>query len=293
MIDDIKKFRQTESAHFDYSILIPTWNNLDYLELCVNSIRKNSSLNFQIIVLVNEGKDKTLEWLCMQSDVDYVHAKKNIGICYGLNICRSMVKSEYIIYLNDDMYVLPDWEKRLMEQITKIGTKAFLMSSTMIEPHDTGNNCVVVNDYGQDIAHFDEEKLLKEFEGLAIQDWNGSTWPPNIVHIDMWDIVGGLSPEFSPGMYSDPDYAKKLFDGGVRIFKGCGNSLVYHFGSKSTKRVRRNTGRRTFILKWGLSSRVFMTKYLFLGQPFKGVLKEPQLSKMTNLINRLKRVINC
>lgn len=44
-----------------------------------------------------------------------------------------------------------------------------------------------------------------------INDWMGATIPPNIVHRDIWDLVGGYSIEYSPGMYSDPDFTAKLY----------------------------------------------------------------------------------
>ena len=49
-----------------FSILIPTWNNLALLQLCVRSIRENSAYDHQIIVHVNDGSDGTLEWVRAQ-----------------------------------------------------------------------------------------------------------------------------------------------------------------------------------------------------------------------------------
>ena len=43
-----------------FSILIPSFNNLNYLKTCIESIKKNSHYNHQIIVHVNEGSDGTL-----------------------------------------------------------------------------------------------------------------------------------------------------------------------------------------------------------------------------------------
>ena len=45
------------------SILIPTWNNQPFLQLCVESIRANSVVETQIIVHVNDGSDGTLKWV--------------------------------------------------------------------------------------------------------------------------------------------------------------------------------------------------------------------------------------
>jgi len=288
MIDNLDITINTGDETYDISVLIPTWNNLDYLKLCISSLQKNSATNVQLIVLVNEGLDGTLNWLTTQKNVDFIHAKDNIGICYGLNICRSLVKSKYIAYLNDDMYVLPNWDEILKDEISKLDTKLFMISSTMIEPHDTNNPCVNVKDYGDSLSNFNEDLLLKEYKSHSIPDWSGSTWPPNVVHVDIWDLVGGLSTEFSPGMYSDPDFSKKLYEAGVRTFKGVGNSLVYHFGSKSTKRVKKNTGRDMFLFKWGMTASFFSKKILRIGMPYLKLQKNREMTFTEKLIQKLK-----
>ena len=293
MIEDIEKFQRTSKSDYRFSILIPTWNNLEFLKICVNSIKKNSHFDLQIIVIVNEGNDGTEEWIKNQKELDYIYSKKNIGICWGLNIARSIVKSEYIIYVNDDMYVLPDWDLELYKEIEIIGHKNFTLSSTMIEPTDTGNACVVVRDYGRNSHDFQEERLLNEYKSLSIVDWSGSMSPPNVIHVDMWDLVGGMSIEFSPGIFSDYDFSRKLFEAGVRFFKGKGNSLVYHFGSKSIFRIKHNKGRKTFLLKWGYTTRIFNDKYLRRGKVFDGNITEPDLDIVTLIINKVKQFVNC
>jgi len=292
MIEKINKYSKTPNSRYSYSIFIPTWNNLNYLKLCISSLRKNSSIDMQFIVFVNEGNDGTLDWLNEQNDIDYIHATENLGICYGMNLCRSMIKSDYIIYLNDDMYALPNWDIELDKEIKKLNTKLFILSSTLIEPHNTGNQCVVVNDFGDSIQNFKESKILEEHTNLSVNNWNGSTWPPNVVHIDLWDLVGGLSVEFSPGMYSDPDFSKKLYDAGVRIFKGVGSSLVYHFGSKSTGRIKKNRGRNQFIKKWGMTANFFTTSVLNMGKPYSKLSDKVQNRLTDNLTNKIKSLVS-
>jgi glycosyltransferase involved in cell wall biosynthesis len=292
MLDQITKYQRSRPP-FDvrFSVLIPTWNNLPYLQLCIRSIQSHSTLPIQIIVIVNEGKDGTLEWLRDETDLDFVHAQQNIGICYGLNAARSLVLSDYIIYINDDMYVLPDWDGKMWKNIQSLSTKMFMLSSTMVEPTSTGNECVIVHDYGRDIESFKESELLANYTTLYRDNWSGSTWPPNVIHVDMWDLVGGFSIEFSPGMYSDPDLSMKLYKAGVRHFKGIGDSLVYHFGSRSTKRVRKNLGRKTFLFKWGITSNTFTKLFLKTGQKYEGALTTPNIPVTTKWINGLKRVL--
>ncbi|MEO8583364.1 MAG: glycosyltransferase [Flavitalea sp.] len=282
--------RRTQAADdIQFSILIPSWNNLPYLQLCIESIRKHSLLHNQIIVHINEGIDGTLDWVKQQSDIDYSYSKENIGVCFALNVSRTLVATDYILYMNDDMFVCPGWDKLLMDEVKQVGHKLFFISGTAIEPVSS-SNCVIEKDYGRDISTFREGELLETFASLEKYDWQGATWPPNVVHRDVWDLVGGYSTEFSPGMYSDPDFSMKLWKAGVRLYKGVSNSRVYHFGSKSTKRIKKNRGYYTFISKWGITSSTLTKVYLRRGQRFDGPLGEPVTGsglKIKNLIKRL------
>lgn len=286
--------RESRSVTLDtpvFSVFIPTWNNLSYLKLCIESLRKHSILPLQIIVHVNEGTDGTAAWVKSQTDLNFTFSQENIGVCYALNQCRTLATGDYFLYLNDDMYVCPGWDQNLFNEIKAIGHDAFFLSSTAIEPVETNNNCVIVLNFGIDPDSFQQENLLKEFRDPVMKDWQGSTWPPNVVHKKIWDLVGGYSIEYSPGLYSDPDFSMKLWKVGVRLFKGIGDSRVYHFGGKSTKRIVKNKGYYTFISKWGMTSGTFTKKMLRSGEPFDGTLTEPVFSFSVKAKNWFKRLL--
>ena len=236
-----------------FSILIPTWNNLPFLKLCIESIRKNSSYQHEILVHVNEGSDGTLEWVRSQG-LKYTHSEQNIGVCYALNGLRPQVTADYMVFMNDDMYVCPEWDAALYDEIQRIGNKWFFLSSTLIQPRPFFCKSVIAPaNYGESLETFDEEKLLKEYAALP--------------HRDIWDLVGGYSVEYSPGMYSDPDFSAKLWHAGVRLFKGVNKSRVYHFEARSTKRIVKNDGSTQFLRKWGITSASFMRDVLHRGVP--------------------------
>ncbi len=280
---------QQEGAQF--SIVIPSWNNLSFLQNCIESIRKNSSYPHQIIVHVNQGKDGSYEWVKAQPDIEYTYSPENIGVCYALNAARTLIKTPYLLYLNDDMYLCPGWDKALVEEINEIGHDLFFLSSTVIEPV-ASSNAVIEKNYGHDIASFQEEKLLKEFNQWPQPDWSGATWPPNIVAVRLWDYVGGYSVEFSPGMYSDPDFSMKLWNAGVRYFKGVSKSRAYHFGSKSVQRVKRNKGYHQFIYKWGFTSSLLTKHMLHRGEDWQGPLPEFRMTNTLKWKNKFKQLIS-
>jgi GT2 family glycosyltransferase len=248
-----------------FSIVIPTWNNLDYLRVVVQSIRRNSSHAHQIIVHVNDGSDGTREWV-MQEQLEATFSNTNLGICLAVNQAAQLAGHDYIVYLNDDMYCLPGWDIALIRRVATMRDDLFMLSGTMVEPKDSGNPCVVVADHGDTVGSFRESELLRAAQGLKRADWYGATWPPTLVHRKWWFNVGGYSTELSPGMSSDNDFSMKLWHSGCRHFIGVGDSLVYHFQCKSTGKVLKNDGRNQFLHKWGMTQSTFDRYYLRRGQ---------------------------
>ncbi len=289
-MEEIRYFpakRKLASPYF--SILIPSWNNLPYLTLCVNSIRQHSVVPFELIVHLNESNDGSKEWVEAQEDIAFSYSQKNVGVCHAMNAMRDLASADYLLYLNDDMYVLPGWDVALKNEIDSCGTQKFFFSSTMIEPR-AQSNCSIEANFGNSIENFEEEKLIHSYRQFEFHDWQGSTWPPNVVHKDLWDLVGGYSVEFSPGMYSDPDFSMKLWNQGVRLFKGLGKSRVYHFGSISVKRVKQNKGYYQFIRHWGMTSSTLSKYFLRRGDTFDGPLSQrpiPSIVQLKNLYYRL------
>jgi len=277
-----------------FSIIIPTWNNLALLQLCVRSIRENSAYAHQIIVHVNDGSDGSLDWVRAQG-LAYTASPENIGICLAVNEAAMHATQDYILYLNDDMYCCPGWDTALVNKLKQLDSDLFMLSGTMIEPRETNNPCVIVRDYGTEAHTFDEVRLLADLPGIRKADWNGATWPPTLVSRRWWFKVGGYSSEFSPGMSSDNDFSMKLWHAGCRVFLGVGDSFVYHFQCKSTGKVKKNDGGRQFLNKWGMRQSVFDRYYLRRGEVAKGLkLDEPQDTRELRwqlLRSRIKRAL--
>jgi glycosyltransferase involved in cell wall biosynthesis len=261
-----------------FSILIPTWNNLDYLKLCIASIKKNSRFPHQVVLHVNEGTDGTREW-AKAEQLDHTTSEVNIGVCRAVNMAFSLADADYVVYMNDDMYVCPDWDFYLWEEISKAPNNLFFFSATTIEPEDMGKKCALAPyPFGRSPKDFDESRLLATFASLPFRDWNGASWPPNVVHRQIWQLVGGYSTEYFPGFYSDPDFALKLWHAGIRNFKGVAASRAYHFLEISTRKLRSQQVRKAnalFVRKWGITARMFNRFYLRMGDPYDGELKDP------------------
>ena len=255
-----------------FSIIVPTYNNLDYLKLCLKSIKDNSSFDHEIIVHVNEGSDGTKSFL-ENINQKFTYSTKNEGVCVAFNEAVKKANKKYIVLAHDDMYFCPNWDKVFQSELNKLPADSdFFLSGTMVQPFKSyiNLNC------GDTIKNFNEQKLLKELPKIKFDDFQGTHWQPSLVPLKTWNKVGGFSEEFSPGLGSDPDFNMKLWNLGVRLFKGLGECRVYHFSSLSLRKKTWNNGAKTFLLKWGISIKFFKKHYLRSDQVFKEILIEPK-----------------
>ncbi len=277
-----------------FSILIPSWNNLPYLKCCVDSIRKNSVYYHEIVVHVNEGTDGTLDWVKAQG-LSHTHSEGNTGVCYGFNGPAALAQTQHLVLSDDDYYYTPGWDKPFVDELTKLDHIYYCLTGTIIEHSSSQYDSILANhDYGKTIAEFDEERFLREFMSIPFHDWNGGNWYPLMLHRNIWSLIGGLSIEFTPGMASDPDMMMKLWHCGIRYYKGLNDSRIYHFGSRTTSRIKKNDGNKQFLLKWGISKSTFFKHYLHLGEKFKGDTPEPDQNSFRSKLfrDKMKRALS-
>jgi len=245
-----------------FSILIPTWNNLPYLKLCIESIHRHSAFGHEIIVHVNEGNDGTLEWV-REQNLPHTWSPGNVGVCLALNDAARLASHEWLLFMNDDMVVTPGWDQALVSAVDAVGDQFAYLAAQLTEPTDTGNVQVNVANFGTGPDNFDEAGLLAHMANQPPSaDRDGVALQPMLVSRRLWHLVGGYSIEFGPGMSSDDDFLMKLWLVGCRIFRVVGASRIYHFGCSTTRRVRRNRGGREFLLKWGITQHAFARGYV-------------------------------
>jgi len=257
-----------------FSILIPTFNNFDYLNITIKSLKKNSELNsHEILLHINDGSDGTLEY-AKKNQIRYTHSKNNVGLCTSINTVSKLAKNDLILYSHDDMYFCPNWDKILIDELNQINHLNFYLSATMIEPHKSAH---IQFDCGDNFKNFDEDKFLKNYEKLKFYDHQGSHFAPHLIHKNLWLKVKGFSEEFNPGMGSDPDFNMKLWNENVRIFKGINQFRVYHFSSITTRKrgLTKNRGEVTFLKKWYITTKFFKKHYLKSNTKYEKPLSEP------------------
>ena len=272
------------------SIVIPTYNNLEYLKSTMESIIKNSKYEHEIILHINEGTDGTLDY-AKQKNMKFSYSDKNIGLCKSVNLATKKITTDFILYSHDDMFFCYHWDEYLKKEVIKYKDNMFYLTGTNISISEGLLNY----DCGSSPEDFDESKFNEFCDKDNSQDLQGSHWAPLLIHKDLWLRVGGFSEEFNPGDGSDPDFCMKLWENNVRIFKTISKFKVYHFSSITTRKsnIRLNNGTKTFLLKYGFNPR-FFRKYYLRGdnkKVFDGKLDDPSYSLfmiIDLIINKIK-----
>ena len=104
------------------SIIILNYNAGNLLEECINSIYQSYYKNYEIIVVDNDSKDQS-HVQCKEKFplINLIENKKNLGYCEGNNIGIRSCKGNFIIILNPDTIVDPNWINELLTAYKKFG----------------------------------------------------------------------------------------------------------------------------------------------------------------------------
>ena len=272
------------------SIIVPTYNNFNFLKFFISSLKDNSYYDHEIIVHINDGTDGTLDYV-KKNKILYTYSKDNIGLCDSVNKASLLSSTNFILYAHDDMYFCKNWDLYLENEIKRYKNNFYYISGTNISYKDG----IINYDCGSSPESFNFDKFNAFCEKDTSNDLQGSHWAPHLIHKDIWLKVGGFSTEFNPGDGSDPDFCMKLWKENIRIFKCLSKFKVYHFGSITTRKsnISLNDGTKKFLLKWGFTPRFFRKHYLKGDDRIKydGALSDVKVSLnvlIDLLINKLK-----
>jgi GT2 family glycosyltransferase len=235
---------------------ISTYNNLEYLKLAVDSVRKNSYYkNAPFVIHAENCTDGTDEWIeknATQYDLEFYIDKNElpIGIGGGMNFCANKVKTEYIMFLHSDFYVTRDWDLACYKEIQKHKLPTWVFSHR-VEPNMFGNS---TSRYGTIIVDKDEfGEYYHNFNSIYFEEWanefvkqNDFTIPKTegvsgLISKQNWDRIGGNDSQFAPTSWEDMDLFLRMYEAGYQFIL-TSKSMVWHFGARGSHRLEENNG---------------------------------------------------
>ena len=238
------------------SIIILTFNQLDYTKNCIDSIRQYTGKNeYEIIVVDNNSSDGTVSWLKEQKDIKTIYNKENAGFPKGCNQGIGISSGDNILLLNNDVIVTCNWLDNLIQ---------CLYSSS-----DIGAVGPITNSASYYQAISVSYQTVPEMQLFAeeINKANSKIWEERLklvgfcllIKKGVLDQVGLLDEQFSPGNFEDDDISYRIRLAGFRLML-CKDTFVHHFGGTSFKQdnsryaalLTENSIK--FMDKWGFNS---------------------------------------
>lgn len=214
------------------SIVIPNYNGEKYIEGCLSSLKKQSFKDYEVLFVDNASCDQSIEIAReILKDIIIIQLDKNYGFSKAVNEGIKASKGEYVVLLNNDTTVQPNW---LYELVRCIGQdeKIFSCCSKMIQ----FNHREKIDDAG------DQYIILgwayKCGDGAAVNKYNknrrvfSSCAGAAIYRKRILDEIGYFDENFFAYM-EDVDISYRANIHGYRNIY-CSNALVYHIGSASS-----------------------------------------------------------
>lgn len=270
------------SFPYKTSIIILTYNKLEYTQACIDSIRQYTPIGtYQLIIVDNCSTDGTREWLMDQTDILTIFNEENVGFPKGCNQGIGVATGDNILLLNNDVLVTANWLE--------------LLNDCLYSSEDVGAVGPVSNS-----AYGDQEipanySTLDEMWSFS-NSYNANTNPDweqklkligfcMLIKREVVDKVGLLDEIFSPGMCEDSDYSLRIIKAGYKLIL-CRNVFIHHFGSTSFGEMQEQRqklwsgNREKFEQKWG-----FPTAYPTPPEELVQLMDEEDFSKKIRVLD--------
>lgn len=102
------------------SIIILNWNGKKFLKNCLISLKKVNYQPLEIIVVDNHSSDGSQDYVKrFHPQVKLIENRENYGFAKGNNLGFKAASGDYLLFLNNDTQVTPDFLKTMMVNFQK------------------------------------------------------------------------------------------------------------------------------------------------------------------------------
>jgi GT2 family glycosyltransferase/tetratricopeptide (TPR) repeat protein len=241
------------------SIIILCCNEVDVSRLCIESVLRHTRQPYELIIVDNGSIDGTPRYLELlkgrhgPSRVEIIRNETNLGFAKGCNQGFQKVAGDYLVLLNNDTIVTPQWLESLIAwslhnwpNIGMVGpTSNYAPAPQLVLPAyrtldelDVFARRVASEKAGRSLRH-------TRLTGFCL-----------LIRRDVFKEVGGFDERYGLGFFEDDDLCIRVRHAGYELLVAL-NVYIHHFGSRTFsslgidchEALRRNLG--VFKEKWG------------------------------------------
>lgn len=213
------------------SVIIPSYRNPEYLDLCLKSAFENQDEENQIIVILDGFVDESRDVITKYPGLDVVEFENNRGQQVAHNTGVHFAESDKILIVNDDNVFPKGWDSNLLPHFAE----NLVITPNQIEPEPSIFKSFVIENLGTTPQDFQYKKFL-HLEDTLINPTtlDGQTWP--LFMSKKWYMaLGGIDVNFPSAAVADWDFFLRCELAGLQCIRL--NSIhFYHFAGAATKK---------------------------------------------------------
>ncbi|MGC8915622.1 MAG: glycosyltransferase family 2 protein [Thermoanaerobaculum sp.] len=238
------------------SVVVVTHNGARVTQLCLKSLFAFTAYPcFEVVVVDNGSSDETMEilegWAKREPRVRIIRNAQNLGFPAACNQGARAARGEILVFLNNDTVLTPAWLEPLVEELLRNPKVGLVGPVSNGVANQARVRCPVRS--WEELPLWVAYRARKHFR----------RWLPlpmvalfcAAIRREVWEEMGGLDEDFSPGLFEDDDLSERLREAGYELRCRL-DSFVYHFQGASFSKL----GDKTYLELYERNRRLFWAK---------------------------------
>lgn len=211
------------------SIIILTLNQLTLTVQCLESIKRNTPEEHEIIIVDNGSSDETVPFLKTHyPELKLIENKKNLGFAKGCNQGVEVSEGEAILFINNDTVVPPGW---LAPMLHALNSDSRVGMAGPVTNYISGHQRIPVT--------YSELKNMETFAAEYCETKRGQVQEVRrligfclLVKRSVLDEIGWFDERYGLGNYEDDDLCLRAIQYGYKLLIAL-DSFIHHIGHAS------------------------------------------------------------
>ncbi|MEK4850813.1 glycosyltransferase family 2 protein [Paenibacillus sp. FSL H7-0756] len=211
------------------SIIILTLNQLPLTIQCLESIKRNTPEEHEIIIVDNGSSDDTVQFLkAHYPELKLIENQENLGFAKGCNQGGELAEGETILFLNNDTVVPPGW---LAPMLHALNSDSSVGMAGPVTNYISGHQLVPVT--------YSELKDMEAFAAEYCESKRGQVQEVRrligfclLVKRSVLSEIGWFDERYGQGNYEDDDLCLRALQHGYKLLVAL-DSFIHHIGHAS------------------------------------------------------------
>lgn len=215
------------------SIVMLTFNALEYTRRCVDSLSRHTAYPHEVIFVDNGSTDGTKDYLrdivAVNPNYRLIDNPANIGFSAGNNQGAKAARGEYVFLLNNDVLVADGWLESMvsaLERDERIGMVG------PISNYISGRQRLEEIPYKNDEGYYGFARTVRTANRGKVTPRRRIAGFAILIRKALYDELGGLDESFGSGNYEDDDLCLRVREKGYAIMVD-ESTFLHHFGSRT------------------------------------------------------------